>query len=489
MYHELCRKKLKQKNVSQVIKIIFAVVLYISMMSGENVYASEVTGMVQIQNVNSVTGIFDVVISNIGSSDGILGVEIPVWSKKDQSDIVWYSAIKQEDGTYKAHVDVINHDCNFTNYILHVYVRTAEGELKLIGQNIVNLNAPQPEISLEFNSDGTVLKGDAWHVPGTFGRSLEDVFFAVWDEENGQDDLIWYKGNLSGDRYYLSVPLKNHALKGDCIVHVYAEYANGKFEFLGGRAINMPDRTSAKIEITNVNRVSGKCDVVISDVYVISGVQNISVPVWSKSNQSDIVWYDAVKQEDGTYVAHIDVANHGCNFAEYTVHTYVTSKNGNSSRVYAEKVNLCAPDSSLNLESKGDGSSIEIEAWHVPGTLGSSIKEVLFAVWSAENGQDDLRWYTGNINDDKYVTSISMMEHSGNGIYNVHMYVNYINGEQRYVGANTINMQAADGKIKITNVNSVSGVFDVIISDVVARTGVKQIVVPIWSKNNQSDIV
>ena len=51
-------------------------------------------------------------------------VQIPVWSKEDQSDIVWYSAEKQGDGTYKAEVELSRHQNNKGTYNIHVYILT-----------------------------------------------------------------------------------------------------------------------------------------------------------------------------------------------------------------------------------------------------------------------------------------------------------------------------------------------------------------------------
>lgn len=52
----------------------------------------------------------------------------------------------------------------------------------------------------------------------------DKVTFAVWDAEDGQDDLVWYDGVLEENGlWYASVDLSQHSAKGYLYIHVYAE--------------------------------------------------------------------------------------------------------------------------------------------------------------------------------------------------------------------------------------------------------------------------
>ena len=63
-------------------------------------------------------------------------------------------------------------------------------------------------------------------------------------EKGGQDDLHWYTGIASGDRFFVDVPLENHVDTGKYFVHVYAKRPNGESEFVGGQIF---DRTLTSI--------------------------------------------------------------------------------------------------------------------------------------------------------------------------------------------------------------------------------------------------
>ena len=59
---------------------------------------------------------------------------------------------------------------------------------------------------------------------------------------------------------------------------------------------------SGKISVVNNDTMTGRFDVLISDVKAPNGVASVSVPIWSDVNgQDDLVWYVAAKQNDGTY--------------------------------------------------------------------------------------------------------------------------------------------------------------------------------------------
>lgn len=74
---------------------------------------------VLIQNKNSQAGTFDIVIDGVASY--VTKVQVPVWTKADQSDIVWYNAARVDLDTFIVHADKKNHKNNVGVYNIHVY--------------------------------------------------------------------------------------------------------------------------------------------------------------------------------------------------------------------------------------------------------------------------------------------------------------------------------------------------------------------------------
>ena len=66
-----------------------------------------------------------------------------------------------------------------------------------------------------------------------------------------------------------------------------------------------------KIDIVNNDTMTGRFDVVISNVKAPNGVRTVSVPIWSETGgQDDLVWYTANRQANGTYTVNVKAADH-----------------------------------------------------------------------------------------------------------------------------------------------------------------------------------
>lgn len=243
------------QKLKTIIQITLVVLMCILVMPTEKTYAA--TNKVEITNVNGVSGVFDIVISNVNVPGGTQMIHVPVWSKADQSDIVWYTATKQANGNYVVHVDVANHKCNFGTYYVHTYAMTASGQMQMLDATEVYLPVAQAHISVGTNTEKSCITANALHIPGTLGNSIKHVSFAVWSDENGQDDLAWYTGSLIGDRYYMDAPLSNHTSGGRYHVHVYANYVNGQNKFIGAQTIDIQNGANASVTTNNVNPIIG----------------------------------------------------------------------------------------------------------------------------------------------------------------------------------------------------------------------------------------
>lgn len=86
-------------------------------------------------------------------------------------------------------------------------------------------------------------------------------------------------------------------------------------------AITEPVLTSDVI-VQSRNAAAGTFDIVVDGVpgYVTS----VSVPVWTKADQSDIVWYNASRVDADTFIVHANIANHKNNVGVYNIHVYVS---------------------------------------------------------------------------------------------------------------------------------------------------------------------
>ncbi|AGU72141.1 LD-carboxypeptidase LdcB/DacB [Streptococcus constellatus subsp. pharyngis] len=77
------------------------------------------------------------------------------------------------------------------------------------------------------------------------------------------------------------------------------------------------------------NKTSQGFDVVVTNVSSTKGVKTVKLPIWSsQGGQDDVIWYDAIKQTDGTYKLSVDIRRHKNNRGEYNIHMYYIQSDG-----------------------------------------------------------------------------------------------------------------------------------------------------------------
>ncbi|WP_430602143.1 hypothetical protein IGJ02_002417 [Enterococcus sp. DIV0724b] len=439
-------------------------------------------------NVNK--GTFDVTVTGVSQS-GITRVSVPVWSKADQSDIKWYDAVKQSDGTYKATVDIKNHNHNTGTYKVHVYMYSNNGLTTSIAANTVNVTLPEVNGTAEIkDSNG---KETIYTVTADISMGIYDintpVHFLTWSDKNGQDDLQWYSGKRSSNgTYSASIDIKKHKDAGSYNMHTYIQLPNGTMKFITSNKFTV-STPKLSAEVGAYNTKKGTFDITVTGVSQ-SGITRVSVPVWSKADQSDIKWYDAVKQLDGTYKATVDIKNHNHNTGTYKVHVYMYSNNGLTTSIAANTVNVTLPEVNGTAEIKDSNGKETI--YTVTADISMGIYDintpVHFLTWSDKNGQDDLQWYSGKRSSNgTYSASIDIKKHKDAGSYNMHTYIQLPNGTMKFITSNKFTVSTPKLSAEVGAYNTKKGTFDITVTGI-SRSGITRVSVPVWSKADQSDI-
>ena len=294
----------------------------------------------EIENYQENQGTFDIVIKDIKCPAGVTRISVPVWSKQDQSDIYWYSAEKQVDGTYKVTVNIANHGYSVGTYIAHAYIYSKNGIT--VGQivGIQQITTPKITISAE-----DVKKTQMQYLlkaqnVETIGR-VQNILFATWSEKGGQDDLVWYGGtrNTLGE-WTTIADITKHRTAGKYDVDVYAIMSDGSMRGLGNTSFDVKTPRLDNITVSMLDENLGQFSVNVTIGDVPSGIANVLIPVWCKSDQSDIRWYGAEKQNDGSYKIIVDSANHGYDTGLYKIHVYVTTGNGIFANIGSTSMNV-----------------------------------------------------------------------------------------------------------------------------------------------------
>ena len=122
------------------------------------------------------------------------------------------------------------------------------------------------------------------------------------------------------------------------------------------------------------------------------------------------------------------------------------------------------------------------------------VKEVLIPSWSLANGQDDLIWHkAAKQMDGSYRVTIKAVDHKGEaGNYRADAYVVDLTNKKHYIAEKvvSVNYSRPSASLVIENNNAVTGTFDAVVKNIIAPTGLKEILVPSWSLvGGQDDLI
>ena len=395
-----------------------------------------VTGTINIQNKTSQG--FDVVITNASDSNGISRVKVPIWTDKGgQDDIIWYDAAKQSDGNYKVSVNIDKHKGEYGEYNIHLYYIESNGKVRGVGgtkTTVAESSSARESIPSQgvytFKKEVEVKNSPTMtaRTEFTFARGERIRYDKVLDADHHQ--WISYV-SYSGTRRYIPIAT------------------------LTNEEAPKPVQVTGTIHIEN--KTSQGFDVVVTDVSSIKGVKTVKLPVWSsQGGQDDVIWYDAVKQTDGSYKLSVDIRRHKNNRGEYNIHMYYVQLDGSLQGVTGTTTKVEEPKYSvtgtIHIENK-TSQGFDVVVTDVSSIKG--VKTVKLPVWSSQGGQDDVIWYDAvKQTDGSYKLSVDIRRHKNNrGEYNIHMYYVQSDGSLQGVTGTTTKVEGSQTGAKEVQYN------------------------------------
>ena len=438
------------------------------------------TNITQTSNGN-----FTITINNV--PDSITSILVPVWSDKNgQDDIKWYSATQTGIGTYQATISVANHNSNNGHYSAHIY-----GQSSITG-GLIGLAVTSGFDNVDTRPNATVSVVNYSENKTTFDvvvtgssatKTITSVAIAVWSEDKGQDDLIWYTPMITNNSARVTIDIANHSNTSDIYnVHVYTDYADGTRvgQVLGAYQITKP---TPKNDVTATLTSDGIA--LTLDSNTVTDYSKVKFAVWSDDEgQDDLVWYDA--SSSGTALASYE--NHS-GYGTYHIHTY-SFETGKAVGLNATDIIIEKPNVQTTI-TKVDDNTYKVTVTNVP----IYIKSVSLPVWSTVNGQDDIDWLTATKEDSStYTGTISLKDHHyDSGDYNVHVYGqsklgNHFIGLAVTKGFTVTETSATAPTITVSNYAKDSGVLTVTVSETSTSKQLKFIRVAAWSESDQSNL-
>ena len=465
------------------------------------------SGKIDIVNNDTMTGRFDVVISNVQAPNGVRTVSVPIWSETGgQDDLVWYTANRQANGTYTVNVKAADHKNSTGLYNVHLYYVQNNGQMTGVGGTTTTV-AIGKKNQTPVSADLTIAKSEK---DGTFtitAKNLQgfdgykEVKIPFWSHANGMKDIIWYTPTRQADgSYTVTAKASDHEnADGKYEAQVFYVDAQGqnkfvKKAFIDYTATKPANAVAADLTITKSEK-DGIFTITAKNLQGFDGYKEVKIPFWSHANgMKDIIWYTPTRQADGSYTVTAKASDHENADGKYEAQVFYVDAKGQNKFVKKAFIDYTAPKPSADLtitKSDSDGT-FTITAKNLQGF--DSYKEVKIPFWSHANGMKDIIWYTPTRQaDGSYTVTAKAIDHeNADGKYEAQVFYVDAQGQNKFVKKAFIdykNQSRPTGTLLIQNNNKDAGTFDVIIKDVYSPKGVQTVQVPTWSdKDGQDDI-
>ncbi|WP_343093965.1 GBS Bsp-like repeat-containing protein [Streptococcus australis] len=465
------------------------------------------SGKIDIVNNDTMTGRFDVVISNVKAPNGVRTVSVPIWSETGgQDDLVWYTANRQANGTYTVNVKAADHKNSTGLYNVHLYYVQNNGQMTGVGGTTTTV-AIGKKNQTPVSADLTIAKSEK---DGTFtitAKNLQgfdgykEVKIPFWSHANGMKDIIWYTPTRQADgSYTVTAKASDHEnADGKYEAQVFYLDAQGqnkfvKKAFIDYTATKPANAVAADLTITKSEK-DGTFTITAKNLQGFDGYKEVKIPFWSHANgMKDIIWYTPTRQADGSYTVTTKASDHENADGKYEAQVFYVDAKGQNKFVKKAFINYTASKPSADLiitKSEKDGT-FTITAKNLQGFDG--YKEVKIPFWSHANGMKDIIWYTPTRQaDGSYTVTAKASDHeNADGKYEAQVFYVDAKGQNKFVKKAFIdykNQSRPTGTLLIQNNNKDTGTFDVIIKDVYSPKGVRTVQVPTWSdKDGQDDI-
>ena len=465
------------------------------------------SGKIDIVNNDTMTGRFDVVISNVQAPNGVRTVSVPIWSETGgQDDLVWYTANRQANGTYTVNVKAENHKNSTGLYNVHLYYVQNNGQMTGVGGTTTTV-AIGKKNQTPVSADLTIAKSEK---DGTFtitAKNLQgfdgykEVKIPFWSHANGMKDIIWYTPTRQADgSYTVTAKASDHEnADGKYEAQVFYVDAQGQNKFVKKAFIEYTATKPANAVVADLTITKSEKDgtftITAKNLQGFDGYKEVKIPFWSHANgMKDIIWYTPTRQADGSYTVTAKASDHENADGKYEAQVFYVDAQGQNKFVKKAFIDYTAskPSADLTITKSEKDGTFTITAKNLQGFDG--YKEVKIPFWSHANGMKDIIWYTPTRQaDGSYTVTAKASDHeNADGKYEAQVFYVDAQGQNKFVKKAFIdfkNQSRPTGTLLIQNNNKDTGTFDVIIKDVYSPKGVQTVQVPTWSdKDGQDDI-
>ncbi|MBE6678423.1 MAG: hypothetical protein E7597_06490 [Ruminococcaceae bacterium] len=179
--------------------------------------------------------------------------------------------------------------------------------------------------------------------------------------------------------------------------------------------------TISNVTVSNVTTSGYRVSCTVSDN---AGIDRVEFPTWSAGGgQDDLIWHRGTVSGNTAYYD-VKISEHGNSHDVYATHIYAYDISGNQSSYASPGANLSS-DSTAPKISGATTAGLNYWGFDVSSNITDNIgvTKVQYAIWSANGGQDDLKWYDVSLSGNTGKLHLNIANHNYDaGTYHVHIY-------------------------------------------------------------------
>ena len=353
------------------------------------------------------------------------------------------------------------------------------------------------------------------------GQTFANGRIAMWSQQDGQDDLKWFRGEKQADEtWVVKVPMciykdlwryQIHAYDGSNLIagtsinivqtatHKFTNYATSTDNCVGAETkiaycdygcgtkdvIGWTEKDHTVTAVQNNNVLTVKMADVASH-----GHTKVKFAVWSMENgQDDLAWYNAEKQADGNWACKVDLTKHHST-GNYQVHAYASTGDSDTMRMAGHVVAQIAAFDDVKPPKVVATVTADYSMIKITVRNAEEYEKISVPVWSEVNGQDDIKWYKATKQaGGSWTCDVDLAAHNSMGRYQIHVY-----GTKAGKTELIANTTASVAKLPTTKNPTVEAVVSEKLGTMqitVKNAGAyEKVMIPVWSEaNGQDDIV
>ncbi|MFQ8592710.1 MAG: GBS Bsp-like repeat-containing protein [Thomasclavelia spiroformis] len=367
--------------------------------------------------------------AEVSDDTEVSNVTIAIWSDKNgQDDLSWYDCTII-DGTVTLDVKTINHKSDSGEYNIHIYATDSNNAITIEKMSVIVPENQAPVIKDETISN---ISHSGFRISAEVSDDIEvsSVMIAIWSDENGQDDLSWYKCTIIDGTVTLDIKTINHKSdSGKYNIHIYVHDNEGVIT-TNTMTATIPKNAAPTISDVTIDAIIDKTFKISAKITDDVEVKNIKIAVWNSNEkdgnpQDDLLWHSLDITSDGIINFTVDAKDHYYEYGDYYVHIYAYDNEGLCNAISLPTQTIEKQKEIIDIYNVYseviDENSFKITC-EVDAING--IKLVQFPTWTDFNGQDDIIWHLGNNNENIVTCTITRNEHGYEyGLYNTHIYI------------------------------------------------------------------